>query len=230
MTMLLVRDLDSFFKMVFRIFLSIPLSLCLVIGQMRAQSDSSPTSGLVKKQQDSKISETQIVAASGEYQLSAQDAVRIAVFHEEELTTTVRISESGEIQFPLIGTVHIAGKTVRQAAIIIEAALKQDYFVSPQVNVSVVDFAKQRFSILGQVKSPGTYAASGQSSLDFLQAIALAGGYTRSANISKIIVKRNVEGQEKIFHINGKTLTQEGNSQPFFIKNGDTIIVPESFF
>src|SRR5829696_714156 len=53
----------------------------------------------------------------GNYQLSANEVIKVTVFQEEDLNSSARISEDGTIQLPLIGTVQVAGKTVRQAAV-----------------------------------------------------------------------------------------------------------------
>lgn len=161
--------------------------------------------------------------------LSSQDVVEISVFQEEELGVKSRISEDGTIQMPLIGTVRMAGRSVREAQAIIEQALKKDYLVAPQVSVSIADFAKRRFAVLGQVQRPGTYEMPGNEALDLMQAVGLAGGYTRSANPAKIIVKRVVSGAEKIFRLNGKDMAR-GGTERFRVQAGDTITVEESFF
>lgn len=181
-------------------------------------------------QQDADSSPHSTIVTNGDYQLCPQDSVRITVFHEDDLTTETRISADGTIQFPLIGTVHIGGKNIYQAGLIIEQELKKDYFVAPQVSVMVTEFGKRQFAILGQVKSPGTYELPAQSSCDLMQAIAIAGGFTRSANPSKITVKRLVKGQQKIFRVNGKELTREDHPASFPILTNDTIIVAENFF
>ena len=162
--------------------------------------------------------------------MASQDVVKITVFREDDLTTVGRIGDDGLVQFPLIGAVRIGGKTVRQAAALIEQELKKDYFVAPQVNVTVTEFAKYRFSILGQVKTPGTYELLAHTNVDLIQAIAMAGGYTRSANPSKIIVKRAVGGEERIIRVNGKDMTKDGKTTSFVVLPGDTIVVAENFF
>jgi hypothetical protein len=58
----------------------------------------------------------------------------------------------------------------------------------------------------------------------------MAGGFTRQANSSNIIVKRNIDGAEKILHLNGKTMASDNHSDPFVIIPGDTITVTERFF
>ncbi len=166
----------------------------------------------------------------GSYQLSPNEVIKVTVFQEEDLAASARIAEDGTIQLPLIGSVQIAGKTVRQAAATIEAALRQDYLVHPQVSVTVAEFAKRRFAILGQVQRPGTYEIPTNETMDLVQAIGIAGGYTRSANAGKIIVKRVIQGSERIFRLNGKEQARSGSEKAFRVLPGDTITVEESIF
>lgn len=169
-------------------------------------------------------------AADGGYQLSPNDVITVTVFQEDDLTATTRIAADGTVQLPLIGSINIGRKTVHQAAKAIEAALREDYLVNPQVSVTVTEFAKRRFAILGQVQRPGTYEIPANESLDVIQAIGLAGGYTRSANPGKIIIKRAAPGGDRIFRVNGKELARSGREKSFRIMPGDTITVEESFF
>jgi polysaccharide export outer membrane protein len=169
-------------------------------------------------------------AVDGSYQLSTSEVVKVTVFQEEDLNATARIAEDGTVQLPLVGAVKIGGKTVRQAALAIEAALRNGFLVQPQVSVTVAEFAKRRFAILGEVSRPGTYEIPANEVLDVIQAIGLAGGYTRSANTSKIIVKRVTQGSEQVFRLNGTDLARSGREKAFRVMPGDTITVAESFF
>src|SRR4051812_12546573 len=90
-----------------------------------------------------------IPLVDGNYRLTPQDVVKVTVFREDELTTTARIAEDGTIKMPLIGTVKVGGRSVSEAASQIEVALEKDYLVHPQVSVSVTEFAKRRFTVMG---------------------------------------------------------------------------------
>jgi len=166
----------------------------------------------------------------GDYHLANHDVVRITVFQEDELTTTTRIGEDGLIHFPLIGDVELAGKTVRQAAVLIETLLKKRFLVNPQVSISITEFVKKRFTVLGQVKNPGSYEVPASENLELIQAIGMAGGYTRSANQGKILIKRLVDGSERVYKVNGKELAHGEGAKGFRVVAGDTITVEESFF
>jgi polysaccharide export outer membrane protein len=166
----------------------------------------------------------------GNYRLTPQDVVKVTVFREDELTTTARIAEDGTIKMPLIGTVKVGGRSVSEAAAQIEVALEKDYLVHPQVSVSVTEFAKRRFTVMGQVQKPGAYEMPASESVDVIAAIGMAGGYTRSANVNRITVKRSAAGAERLYKLNGKQATPDGNARTFKVMAGDTITVEESFF
>jgi len=163
--------------------------------------------------------------ATGNYRLAVNDLVNVKVFQEDDLTTSARIAADGTISFPLLGTVRLAGQTAQDAARQIARSLDARFIVNPQVNVTVAGYAKRRFTILGQVAKAGAYNMQFQDSLDLLEAIGMAGGYTRAANPAKISVMRN----GRVTQINGKELAN-GASQSFRVQPGDTITVGERLF
>jgi polysaccharide export outer membrane protein len=167
---------------------------------------------------------------NGGYVLQANDLVRITVFEEDDLTTETRISKSGVINFPLIGSVRVAGRTVDDATSEIRERLDKDYIVNPQVTLVLVDFAKQWVTVLGEVQKPGQVEIPAEGGLDLLGAIALAGGYTRIADPSHVIVRRQVDGKDRVLRVNAKQLSRDSRVQQFEVQPGDTINVGQSFF
>jgi protein involved in polysaccharide export with SLBB domain len=164
------------------------------------------------------------------YRLCSHDRVSIRVFREDELATEARIDKNGTITFPLIGNVRLVGQTAQQAAKTIERLLAADYLVDPQVSVSVTEYSKRRFTILGQVSSPGTIEMPEDTPLNLLEAIGMAGGYTRIAQPSRITVKRVVDGKEVVHKLDGKKMAKDTNTEIFQVLPGDTITVGESIF
>src|SRR5262249_18401978 len=82
------------------------------------------------------------------YVLCASDVVQVKVYQEDDLESKLRISRDGTTTFPLIGVINLGGKTVEQAAALIRDALAKDYLVNPQVTVTVLEYAKRRFTVL----------------------------------------------------------------------------------
>jgi len=171
-----------------------------------------------------------IKAASTNYLLSANDVIHIKVYREEELDTTVRLAKDGTIIFPLIGSLQVGGKTTDQATGLIRDLLAKDYLVNPQISLSIVEFAKRRFTVLGEVQRPGAYDMPEDQSLNLLQAISMAGGYTRLASPGKITVQRQEGEKRLILSLDAKSMAKDKNTKVFEIAPEDTITVGESLF
>ena len=168
--------------------------------------------------------------ASGNYLIAANDLLEIEVFQEKDLSVKARVAKDGKINLPLIGLVGVGGISSKSAAERIKSLYADGYLVSPQVSVRVSEFAKRRFTVLGQVKKPGSYAFPDNESISLLQAIGMAEGFTRIANRKKVTIKRRVGGREVIMRIDAKLLASEGSSRPVEILVGDVITVAESMF
>ncbi len=167
-------------------------------------------------------------AATGE--IGGNDLIEIKVFGEPDLDTTARVSAEGKITFPLIGEVAVAGRTPQAAARVIRDRLDARFLVDPQVSLRVMEQAKRLFTVLGQVQRPGTYRFPDREALNLIQVIGIAGGYTRLADPARITVKRQVEGKETVFRVDGKRMAREGGSEPFVVRAGDMITVSERLF
>jgi protein involved in polysaccharide export with SLBB domain len=156
--------------------------------------------------------------------------IQIKVFQEPDLDTSVRIPGDGHINFPLIGEIALTGQSVQQATRVIRDRLQARFLVNPQVSIAVLEPAKRLFTVLGQVQRPGTYRFPEQQELDLLQVIGIAGGYTRLADPGRIVVKRRLDGSEKIIRLDGKRLAKGESVEPFSIISGDVITVGERLF
>jgi polysaccharide export outer membrane protein len=172
------------------------------------------------------------VSAPPGYILTPNDHVAVEVFGEDDLRTNGRLNPEGNLSVPLLGSIHLAGLTLTQAASKLTDLYARDYLVNPKVNVMLLGYAKRRFSILGQVNRPGSYEMpdSSPGGIDLLEAIAMAGGYTRIAAPERITVRRQTAGaRDQIFKVNAKRFTK-GSGGGFHVEPGDTITVGESIF
>ena len=162
--------------------------------------------------------------------LAANDLLEIKVFQEADLDTTARISEDGKLTFPLIGEVAIGGKTVQQGARLIRDRLEARFLVDPQVTIRVLEPAKRLFTVLGQVQRPGTYRFPDRETLNLMQVIGVAGGYSRLADPSRVTVKRRTDGKESVFRIDAKRMARDETTKAFEMAPGDIITVGERLF
>ena len=165
-----------------------------------------------------------------DYRILPADILEIVVFQEPDLKSTLRVSNEGTIVFPLVGAVPIGGLTPHAAAQAIRDRLAKGFLINPQVSVTVMEFSKRRFTVLGEVQKPGSYEMPTQQELSVLQAIGMAGGYTRIANPSKVTLMRNVQGKPATFELNAKRMASGNVESPVIVQPGDVITVAESRF
>jgi polysaccharide export outer membrane protein len=150
--------------------------------------------------------------------LRNNDLIKVTVFQEDDMTTETRISKSGYITLPLLGAIQLSGKSVSDATNEIRTKLDKDYIINPQVTLTVMQYAEQWVTVLGEVQKPGQVEIPPEGGLDLLGAIALAGGYTRVADPSHVIVRRVIDGRD------------DTQVQEFLVQPGDRISVGESMF
>lgn len=169
--------------------------------------------------------------ASGEsdYMLVVGDVVELNVFREPDLTTQATIARDGTVQLPLIREVTLSGLTIRDARELLRNLYDKQFLVDPQVFLNVVKFAERKFTIMGQVARPGSYELQGGERIDLLEAIGLAGGFTRIADRGRVIIQRKEGGEVKAIKANAKRMA-DGKTEPLEVQPGDVITVKESWF
>ena len=116
------------------------------------------------------------VAADTDYVLGAGDVIRISVFQNPDLTTEARVAESGNISFPLIGTIALGGSTIQQAEQLIAGRLKKGGFViRPQVNILPLELKSSQVAVLGRVNRAGRFPLE-TANARLSEMLAAAGG------------------------------------------------------
>jgi len=164
------------------------------------------------------------------YRLAPNDLLDVRVYDEPDLAAQVRLAGDGTAIFPLIGSVSLRGKTIPQATEVIRERYMAGYLVNPQVSLIIQAYAKRSFTVLGQVQKPGSYEIVGDETISLLQAIGMAGGYTRIADPGNITVRRTENGQDQVMRFNGKRMARGDQSPDLVVRAGDVITVGESIF
>src|SRR5438093_7081705 len=217
-------------------WLAIALALSLLpeflLGQIvPGTAASRPAAASTSPAAASAPTSTGGVSAPAGYVLSPTDQVAVEVFGEDDLRTSGRLNPEGNLSVPLLGSIHLAGLTLTQAVSKLTELYSRDYLINPKINVTLLSYAKRRFSILGQINRPGSIEMpdSSPEGIDLLEAIALAGGYTRIASPERITVRRQNASGDQISKVNAKRFTK-GKAGGFLVEPGDTINVGESIF
>jgi polysaccharide export outer membrane protein len=166
-----------------------------------------------------------VAALQAEYQIGVGDKLDVRVFQVEDLSfEELVVDTSGNINMPLIGAVRGAGRTAGEMSSEIAGRLAVQYLRNPQVTVTVKEAASQKITVDGAVTKPGVYEMRGSTSL--LQAVAMAEGPTRVADLTKVAVFRSVDGRRSVAVFDLSAIRQGRALDPEVF--GDDVIVVDT--
>ena len=164
---------------------------------------------------------------ASDYKVKSEDLLRIEVFQEASLTRDgLRVSATGNITFPLLNEIPVAGKTVDAIQKDIKRRLQDGFIKDPHVTVQVLQYNEQFYTVMGEVKVAGIYALPPEKKIDLVEAVAKANGFTPNARETRIELWR--DGERKRYNYNDLLKVKE-EGKKVFIKPGDRIQVPARF-
>ena len=154
--------------------------------------------------------------------LGQGDLVEVSVYNVPELNTRARVSDSGDIDMPLVNQVHVEGLTVDEAEKVIEQRLDHGGFVrNPHVQLFVSEYTSDGTSILGEVARPGVYPVLGEQRLFNL--LSAAGGLSPAAGTSITITHRAEPDKPVVVAISRNLEDHPDSNVPVY--PGDTVMV-----
>jgi len=161
-----------------------------------------------------------------EYRLGPDDILKVTVYREDDLNRTVRISYDGNMSFPLLGKVKAVDCTVVELEDKLTEGLGK-FIKSPQVTIFIEEYGT--ITVAGQVAKPGSFHLKGR--LTVIEAISLAGGFTKIASRNDVKIMRDENGDKKAIRIRVADISQQGDtSKDISLRRGDIVFVPESLF
>ncbi len=162
------------------------------------------------------------------YRIQRGDKLSIKFFSHPELNEIdMLVRPDGYVSPQIINEIRAEGRTVSELKSELEKAYNE-ILLTPIITVSVVNFVAPRIFVGGQVNKPGRYEIRDAGTL--LQAIFLAGGFTRDAHRSMVIHARpNGKGDWIIQTANVmKILDRKGTVKDVALQDGDYVFVPDS--
>lgn len=157
------------------------------------------------------------------------DEIKLSVFREPDLKQELKVGADGKVTLHLVGPVSVAGLTERQAETLIRESYAKDVLVNPSVSLSV--YANQqpgKVVVHGRVGKPGVYTfPEGHKSISILEAVGMAGGFTRYAYEKRVQVRRVENGKATVRDVDAKKISTDKNADDFQIFPGDVIFVRE---
>ena len=130
------------------------------------------------------------------------------------------VNNSGEIDFPVIGTLRVGGLTKNEAESLIRERLRPYLKEAPIVTVRMANY---KISVLGEVARPGSFTI-GNEKVNVLEALAMAGDMTVYGVRSEVAVTREVDGVRTIEYLD-LTSTDIFNSPAFYLQQNDVVYV-----
>ena len=165
---------------------------------------------------------------AAEYRLGAGDVVRVVVYQNPDLTLETRVSETGSISYPLLGSVRIGGLGVSAAEKLIADGLKNGNFVkSPQVTLILLQVKGNQASVLGQVNRPGRYPIE-TTDMRMTDLLANAGGVATTGG-DMLVLSGMRNGKPFRMEIDLPSVFgpsgDQGRANDVLIQNGDVLWV-----
>ncbi len=163
------------------------------------------------------------------------DVLNVVVFNEPSLSGEFRVGEDGNINYPYLRAVMVAGMQPSEVSDLLRNGLAEQtaqnpsghsVLANPNVRVEIKEANSRRISVSGQVQHPNQYAFT--RCLTVTQAIALAGGFTARAEMNQVRVTRvDRNGTRRVFVLRVEEIL-EGRIDDFDLEPGDVLYVPQS--
>ena len=152
------------------------------------------------------------------------DLLQVNVLDTPELNQAVRVTDAGMIPLIVGGDVQVSSQTPEAAARKIESVLFTGHFLlHPHVSVFIAEFATQKVSVLGEVKTPGAFAIT--TSRPVLDVLTLAGGLNDVADRRIVIERRGTHERISYFVSNTPEIALASD---ITVNPGDSVIVPRA--
>ncbi len=156
------------------------------------------------------------------------DIFEVRVYDEVNLSAEYRVEVDGTIDFPLIGQIEVAGLDPTAVAARIRDELRErEILIAPHVSVRVQEYNSRRVSVIGAVRTPGSYAL--RSGMGVVEAVSLAGGFTALANRDGTLLTRRISGELRTFSVPVDQISS-GREPDVTVRAGDILHVPERIF
>jgi len=209
------------------VVLALPFGALSALAQNQAAHQIADAASRVQPLQQSLPAAPEAIPAHGNSDLiiGNGDLLEVSVYGAPEFVKQARVADSGDISLPLVGSVHVAGLTIREAELALAQRLSDgEFFFKPQVSIFVKEYASQGISVLGEVQKPGIYPLPGDRTL--FDALSAAGGVTPKAGNSITVTHRTgKQGSQTVVMPSNETLPPASNVP---VMPGDIVVVSKA--
>jgi protein involved in polysaccharide export with SLBB domain len=161
--------------------------------------------------------------------LGPGDIFRLEVVGEKDYPTEYQVAADGTVNFPYLDSALVAGLEPQEVAKLVrENLIKREILTQPSVIVRVTEYRSKRVTVLGQVKSPGSFPF--QAGMTLVQALSQAGGATAIAMVDQVRLTRLLAHGKSTTIVVDVAAINAGALEDIFLQAGDRIFVEERVF
>ncbi len=132
------------------------------------------------------------------------------------------VDEQGTIDFPILGKISVGGKTRKQVAQYIQDRLIARELVSDPI--VTVEYVNMGVNVLGEVSKPG-HIDINKDHFTIVDALSYAGDLTINGNRRNVLVTRNVDGENQVYHLDMTNMQSVLNSPAYYLQQNDLVYV-----
>lgn len=225
-------------KVVVRVFRPAVIAIVLALAAVSLSAQKPQPPAQTPPADSAKPAAAAPASVAPDYVVGAQDVLTITSYDQADLTGKFTVEADGTFTYPMIGRFKAGGLTLQQIEKGLKGELKsQGYFVNPQLTVAVDQYKSQKVYIVGEVRTPGAYALSGNMSL--VEILARAGSTLPTASGEAVIVHggdtaqgptlpTKEENGKDVVRVNLQQLENGVFSQNAQLQDGDTIFIPRA--
>ncbi len=137
-------------------------------------------------------------------------------------TLAYTVNDRGDIEFPILGYIHVAGLTRQEIAELLQKRLVSEKLLTDAI--VTVEFLNATVSVLGDVSSPGEYVID-KENLTIWQAIAKAGDLNITGKRNNVLVVREENGQDRAYRIDLTDTEAAMQSPAYYLQQNDIVYV-----
>jgi polysaccharide export outer membrane protein len=172
-------------------------------------------------------------ANKASYRIGPQDRLQITVWEHPELNDPGGekilpelagkvVDENGDLYYPYVGSIHVAGKTVSEVRADLTRELSK-YFKKVKLDIRVLSFQAHRVAVVGEVKTPGVQTMN-ETPLTVAEAISRAGGATKDSDFANVALARG----GKLYKLDVQAMYEKGlTTQNLLLQDGDVLNIAD---
>ncbi|MDA9997936.1 SLBB domain-containing protein, partial [Gammaproteobacteria bacterium] len=155
-----------------------------------------------------------------EYKISLNDQFTVILSGSKEAIFDLNVNLDGSILFPELGIISVVGETFQEVKTKLKNLIEQSY-IGVQIDLSLKNLSAKKITIVGAVKTPGTYLVNPFSTIS--SALGYSGGISEIGTLRNIRLIR-INGEVYLFDLY-KLLISGNRSDDITIESGDVIII-----